>query len=52
MLDKALYHKACKQCFRRGIAAASNSPESDNSGEVSSSEMTDSNGQSIEHDLL
>ena len=50
--DKALYHKACKQCFRRGVAAASNSPESDSSGEVSSSEMTDSDGQSIEHDLL
>ena len=40
------YHKACRQCFRSGIAEASNTLEDDSSGEVSSSEMTPSDAES------
>ena len=40
--EASAYHRACRQCFRKGIAAAENALEDDSSGEVSSSEMTDS----------
>ena len=40
--DASAYHRACRQCFRKGIATAENALEDDSSGEVSSSEMTDS----------
>lgn len=40
------YHKACKQCFRKGIAEASNALEEETSGEVSSSEMTSTGPES------
>ena len=36
------YHRACKQCFGRGDAAAMNALEEETSGDVSSSEMSDS----------
>lgn len=42
--DKNLYHKACWQCFRKGDAGI---PEEESSGEVSSSEMTESEDGSI-----
>ena len=42
------YHKACKQCFGRKDAVAMNSVEEETSGEVSSSEMTDSDREGSE----
>lgn len=47
--NASAYHKACRQCFRFGIAdvaGAANAPgEDESSGEVTSSEMTESEGE-------
>ena len=44
--SKSAYHRACRQCFRSGIAEAASPLEDDSSGDVSSSEMTTSGAES------
>ena len=39
--SSSAYHKACRQCFRGGVTEAAGALGDDSSGEVSSSEMTD-----------